>query len=209
LLLELVKYKPEPQAPVSGTNALRDAHAELELLRARIPSLRISGDDVAKVSVDGHLVAVGELVVLDPGPHAVEAELRQNGQVRRRQVELAEGQQGVEVIFRPEPKPLQPLRIERPQARVVRDSPGRTAYRRAAWIAGGASAVAAVVGTVAGLVARSKLESVRAKCHSDVCPPVLRGEVERARDIANISTTAFGIAAGNAVVCLTFTFASP
>jgi hypothetical protein len=202
LLARLASYPLAVDAPVPWVSAVRDARAELGSLRARVPSLRVSGTEVLRVSVDGKPAALGERIELDPGIHSVAAELT-SGRIVQRQVALVEGQQDLPVVFEPRVGPLSRTRQQAPK---LRDDVGRrpSAYRRAAWLTGGAGLAAAIVGSVVGVMASSRTSSLRSRCEGNACPRELQPDAERARDLANVSTAAFGIAGVNAVFSVTF-----
>ena len=205
-LTELLARAPEGTVPAAWNNAIRDGRAELEALRRRIPSVRIAKDQVASVSIDEIPVHAGELISLDPGEHVVRA-ISVDGRFSMRRLELREGEQNIVVLLTFARKPTtaspttttsttpttttstRPKRLE-----PFHLTPNKDAWRTSTWIAGGFALASATVGTIAGLVAKSQLDSVRKRCDGRVCPPELEGEVARARRLANVSTAAFGIA---------------
>jgi hypothetical protein len=185
-------------APAAWSNAMRDGRAELNALRLRIPSLRISSQGIASATLDGETVATDQTIEVDPGEHFVRG-WSSDGRLTLKRVVLSEGQKDVSIAltFEPVSRPKaagapQPRPAQLPAEREV-PRPHRTAF----WITGGAAVGAAVVGTVTGLVARSQSKSIRSQCEGNSCPAELQDDADRARLLANVSTAAFGVAGVN------------
>jgi hypothetical protein len=192
--------------PLAWSNAVRDARAELEALRTSIPSIRISGADVASATVDGTPAELERLIAVNPGRHIVRA-LARDGRITTQYVSLAAGDQGVVValVFAPLPKLVSPSASRTGEQRMTRRDPWKTS----AWITGGAALACAILGTVTGLIAQSRMASIRSECQGSQCPPSLEEEAERARSLANMSTAAFGVAAIDATFSLGFALIPP
>jgi len=202
-----------PDAPLSWQNAVRDGRAELEAIRARIPSLRISKAGVTAATVDGLPVSAGDLVRLNPGEHVVRG-YSLDGQFDERRLSLSEGQQDVAVILHFVPTKSAALGAPTQPARPLPPRPAESrrtdkSWQTAAWMTGGMALASAVVGTVTGLMARSEVKSIRARCEGSQCPPELQGASEHARQLANVSTVAFGIAGVDLGFSVTFLLLSP
>ncbi len=202
LLDELLTREPEQDAPTSWSNAFRDARAELGLIRGRIPSLRIMGSDLAQATIDGQPARVNEPIELNPGDYLVRG-WSKAGHITLRRVTLVEGQRSVVVNLSAEIAPVA-LGTWQAARRSDADRTPRHRYRQGAWIAGGAAVAAALVGSLTGLIARSKANAVRSRCDGNQCPRELTADAEEARDLANVSTTAFAIAGTNLAIGITF-----
>lgn len=205
LLEELREREAPPDAPLAWANATRDAKAELEAVRRRVPTIWVLGKDIQKASVDGAPVKLGTQVALNPGDHVV-AGTTHDGHFALQSVRLREGERDVIVrlsFTTPYPSSPQPALIPASPhvAEPVRADRG---YRRATWLTAGIALASAVVGVAAGLEAKSQLADVRASCTGDICPAELQGQADRARLLANVSTIAWGIAGANAAFSLTF-----
>jgi tetratricopeptide (TPR) repeat protein len=202
-LEKLLKADRQVGAPSSWENALRDARAELEALRGRIPSVRIRGHGAASATIDAKPVALDALVQLDPGKHIVRA-WSADGRFMARSIELGEGRQGVDVVLSFEvPAPLPPAKaVALPLAPPVANP--TQPWRTSAWITGAAALGSALLGSGLGLLAKSRLDAVRQNCDGSRCPGALEHDAREARRLANLSTVAFGLAGINATFCLTF-----
>ncbi len=183
-------------APAAWSNAVRDGRAELNALRRRIPSLRISSKGIASATLDGDSIPTEETIEVDPGEHVVRG-WSKDGRLTLRRIVLSEGQKELPIVLSfeqvgPASVP-QPVRRGEELSQEPAPGPSRTAF----WITGGAAVGAAVLGTVTGLVARSRSDAIHARCDGNACPPELQDDAERARLLANVSTAAFGVAGVN------------
>jgi hypothetical protein len=205
---------PVSDAPVSWDNALRDGRAELEALRRRIPSLRVLRAGVTSATVDDAPVQTGELIQLNPGWHVVRG-WSVDGRLGLRRISLGEGEQDVPVTLSFDDAveggaaPGKPQLTLTPLAPASGRSWSPNPWRTSAWITGGVAVASALVGTVTGLMAKSRFDSVRERCDGNHCPEELAAEADGARLLANVSTAAFGIAGVNAAFSVTFVLLPP
>jgi len=105
LLDQLLTRELEPDAPTSWSNAFRDALAELGLIRGRIPSLRITGSDLAQATIDGRPARINEPIELNPGAYLVRG-WSKTGHITLRRVALVEGQRNAIVNLSAEIAPI-------------------------------------------------------------------------------------------------------
>jgi hypothetical protein len=200
LLEELLRHELEANAPTAWINAVRDARAERGSIRSRIPSVRLVGVELARAAIDGRPAPINQPIDLNPGEHMIRG-WSNEGQLILRRITLAEGQQGTVVKLALEPATA--ARQAPVAATEIATSPA-TPYRRAAWISSGTAVVAALVGSVTGVMAYDRARAVRGRCDDNQCPRELAKPAEDATDMANLSTTAFGVAGVNAAISVAF-----
>lgn len=175
--------------------AIRDVCDErLAEVTARLPTVIFEGKDPAghdltdvTLVLDGAVVSRGVLgaeLTLDPGEHVARFEVPGAAAVERRYVltERDKGRRERIVVG------VAPSRAEPPREVVVAAPPSTSPLHTAGWLAIGAGAVGAGIGTAFGLVAIARNHDANCDA-SNVCDdPRLRSD---AREAANVSTIAF------------------
>lgn len=172
-----------------------------ESLKARIPSITVTlaseRPPGATITLDGHEVAVGKEVPVDPGSHVVEGRAENAAPVTK-QLDLVEGAHERVTID------LEARAIEKPVADEDDSGGGTMAPAVVAYVIGGAALAA---GGILGGLAFNQTEYVVDLCGGNRCPTEHAGEVALAQDYGTASTVLFavgglGVAAG---LVLTFT----
>ncbi len=199
VLQRVVAAPANSKEPPPFAVARREALGLLEDLKRRIPKVEVEvvgARGEPEVRIDGRLVESADGTrawEVDPGRHVVHVVVA--GESLTHEVSVDEGETERVVLRIPE-------RGDRPEdARrsvVAPSSEEASPVRTAAWWAAG---VGAAAGIVAGSVAYGRVRDVRSQCDGNVCPPSAQGEIDAARDWANVATLGFGVAlAGGAVL---------
>jgi hypothetical protein len=188
-LLERVAREPLPAAATEPMHrAQQEARAELEPLKARIPSivLRVTGAPTARIRVDRRPVEAGVPLDLDPGEHTVEVT----------------GDDVAPVV--------RTIRLQEGAARSVLElgPVQQGAARGPIWpgaVVLGVGVASVGVGAVTGAMAMSKASAIKENCVEEHCRPGDRSNGATAETLATVSTVAFvtaGVAAVGGVVLL-------
>lgn len=195
-------------------------------VEARIPTLRVEVvHGPGTVTIDGVAIPAAALTqprMLNPGKHVVVART-EGGVERRAEVLLVEGETKVVKLDLPAPEPVGPT-APPPKSFHEPPGPGSTAPKPApsdeglgtqrtfALVAGGVGVVGLVVGSWAGLSARSYRDQAASLCTlpGGLCPDQRGVDLkQKALDRADLSTVAFVVAgvalAGGVVLWLTDT----
>lgn len=200
--------------------AIESAAEEGQLLKARIPRLKIELDERASSEVEVWLdggklpgALIGVEIPCDPGEHRVEVRAPDQA-TRTQEILLGEGARetltmtlatppapsrsvvapvalGVRAPTQPEPLPVQAVATPRSQPSGV--------LRTMSWVAlasGGVSMGAGVVTSILALRERSQLDEV---CHPG-CPPAYGDDIERFRGLRTASYLTIGIGAAVAAL---------
>lgn len=187
----------DAKAPKPFVAAVKDAAAELEELRARIPAARVElkkadARDV-EITIDGKPARAGARVLLDPGAHDFVAKSR----ARRvdKTVTLSEGgsETVVELAFDEGKKPPV-VNVNRKQGGFL---PG------AILLAIGGAGVD--LGIVTGVIATVQSSKIKEGCVDDHCLATDADALDRARLLGNVSTGALvagGLVAATGIVLL-------
>jgi hypothetical protein len=183
--LEVTRMQLDRNALPVMRKAQSDAVAEREKLMPTIPSLEIhvegpAGDGVA-VAVDGKVLLpglVGEKRPVNPGKYRVEA--RRADTTVAQDVTIALGEAARTVLKLP---PLPPPPTER-----------MPPLRAGGWTAIGIAGAGVVAGSVAGLVAVAKGQSLLAECPRHMCPDAVTLGKTSSYDAARAASTAGFIA---------------
>jgi hypothetical protein len=188
---ETMRMPLDAGAPEAFRRAVADAHAEVELERARLARLELhlpaDAPAAAQLRLDGKLVPVALIGVprpVDPGSHRVE--VRAPGrQPYVNSVVLAEGgSQRLEVVLGAE-QSTEPA----PVASAATRSPGPPTLS-IVLLAGGAVAIAG--GAVTGGLALSHKSKLDEQC-SPGCPPSMASELDSFRLNRTLSYLGFGV----------------
>jgi hypothetical protein len=180
------------------------AAAAVSELDEQIPrlSVTVTGSDQPKVKLDGRLVSVplGEHEI-DPGPHDLEATAP--GMVpASRHLELDLGAREavlLELAPIPAPKPLPRLPKREPEPGSL--VPGMVFF--------GVSAAGFILGAIAGGVAVSRVDAIKAECDEDVCPDRLQEDADTAQTLSTVSNVGFVVGGAAAIVGLVLVIVRP
>jgi hypothetical protein len=201
-------YQPTAQA----------AQDELTALRSRVAWLSIDLGDVppdAELTVGGKPARLlGEPLPVVPGKVEIVATAR-DGRQARAEVHLAAGRESsvklklgetVTVGSPPEkaetpaaPAPSLPPPVS---AAATEPPPKSSGLRPLAWIAGGVGVAGLVGFGVLGALNNSKFHSLESKCPEGHCPPNLRDDIDRGRQLqtfANVSLIVGAVGLGTSV----------
>jgi hypothetical protein len=181
-LASVARIPPRAGESARANSARAEAAGIGASLGERIPRIVFEHAGVAPVvTVDGARVdSLDVPLLLDPGAHTVVF----NG--ASRELKLAEGQ-AVTISL------TSPLAPAVPPPAAPAEAPHGT--RGYFWAGAGLTAVAAGLGTVAGVVAIGKANSARQGCPDDQCLPSVHTPADEARTWSTVSTVSF-IAAG-------------
>ena len=198
-----VQKMQSPAPNAAFTQAVDAATQELALLMPRIPTLQIvvlgaEGQRV-EVAIDDRKLAdvlVGVDNPVDPGPHAIEVR-RENGEVERRSVRLAESERQVLEIELAAPALSAPPPVAPPQVREeptveVAPEPAVSSGRTLAYVVLGAGAAATAFGAVTGVIALDTRGDLEREC-SPGCPADMREPLDRYRSTRTLSYVGFGL----------------
>ncbi len=183
-----------PTEAPGAAEAIALAREELATLEPRIPAVRIDagGVSVIRVSVDGKRAKMrpGRTVLVDPGPHTVEATADDDRTARGR-VEAAEGK-------------THSLRLTFPE--LVSATPPPQSAMPPRWIAGGLllglGGASLVAGTVSGALSLAKEGELESACPGAVCAPSLQDDLDQVNLLANVSNTTLALGAASAIAGL-------
>jgi hypothetical protein len=239
LLVRAARWPLDSSAPPAFRAATQEAAAELEKLRSRIPTLKLSveNNQPAAIKLDG--VAVPPALVnvdrpLDPGPHLIEGTVSGTAILPQR-VRLAEAEHLEIVLQRPTGTTAAPAPADssassaanrdagRPPSEntvAVNDTKpaapltgGNETLRTAGWIALGVGAVGIGVGVVTGIVATSKHSDLDSECPDHRCSPAVQSDLDSFHAFRTASTAGYivGVIAlvGGAVLLLTSSKSAP
>jgi hypothetical protein len=194
-LYEKVAAEPVPRgAPDQFAKAVASARGELDILKLRVPSVRVSvsGAPAAqtRVTIDGAQVSSAEQDAgkqLDPGDHEVVAEAGGAASARKT-ITLTAGESAwVELVLQ---KPVKPSAAPAAGSRVP------------AVIAFGVGGAGVAVGAITGSLALVKINDIRSRCSADGhCLKSDQPEADKAKVLITASTVGFvaggvGLAAG-------------
>jgi hypothetical protein len=177
------------------------ATQELAQLMPRIPKLNVQvtaarAGETFEVYVDNRRMLaalVGADVPVDPGAHTVEVR-GADGKAVVRQISLSEGGREEVVVLLDEPQPP-PKVLTAPPPKVQTAAHSEDSSRETfGWVLLGTGAVAATVGTVAGVVALGKKSELDEVC-SPGCPPSHADTLDSYRLNRTMSYVGFAIGA--------------
>jgi hypothetical protein len=201
----------DANAPDAFRTAVREAEAELQMLRPRIPklTLALTGEGAQHpelvVKIDGNEVPHalrGVEMPFDPGKHQLMAQAP-GGERVQVQFVLAEKEREQVDVHVPAPAqqvaatPTQPVLT--PTLR--RDEPApppRSSWQKpAAFVAGGLGIAGLATGIVTGLMASSRHSTAASSCPDNVCPPGGSGwdDVQSFRTLRTVSTVGYVVGA--------------
>jgi hypothetical protein len=172
----------EPNEPETWQVARREAESELELLRPRIPTVRIV-TAAARVWLDGASIAT-RVLEIDPGEHEVVARMK-SGELVRKSFVIEEGERDLRIEL------VAPRRAA-PRPRPVADDPGKTQrIAGIALMATGGVLVSVGIGTgIAAVVKDGQLEDA---CTEGVCPEANRADVDAYYAVAHTTTVMLSV----------------
>lgn len=183
----LAEELPE-NAPDQFEKARAAAHAEVDLLIPRIPTVKVlvsaPAGTTAGVTIDGREIprARWARIELDPGDHTFEAKAL-GMRTATENVLVPEGARA-EVTLALTPVPAEPPPPPRPVAEPLPLFP--------AWIGLGAGGAALVVGAVTGGLHLAEARDLESRCRPDNrCPAADREAADDAQRLATISTVTF------------------
>jgi hypothetical protein len=200
-----------------------NARALLEPTKAKIAQLTITVEVLegvqAEVSIDGQPVPsalLGAARPTDPGEHTIEVSATGFLPIKRR-VALAPGQvESLVLSLVVDPAHAKPALADQTDAEptpaplaAAAAAPAASAENAAAsggmgklpaYLSWGAAAAALVVGAAFGWVAMDQKSDLDSVCPAMTCPPEQIDNLDAARTNATISTVAFGVGAGAAVL---------
>jgi hypothetical protein len=199
-------------------DAQRDAKAELEALRPRVPHLTVivegAGPPELTLRIDGQPVpaqAIGAPGLLDPGPHRIDAEA--GGVLKSSSVVLEVGQSSsVTLDLRPAERArgaTAPATPPAPPPPAPAPASGGSSRATLGWIGVGVGGAGIGLGAVVGVLALGKRSDLKdsGACTGGVCSPDKRSEVQSLDTLRMVSSVGFiaggVIAAGGLVLLFT------
>ena len=184
VLYQRIAAPAEPNEPETWQIARREAQSELELLRPRIPTVRIV-TPATRVWLDGASITT-RVLEIDPGEHEVVARMY-SGKLVRKSFVIEEGERDVRVEL------IAPRRAA-PRPRPVTEDPGKT--QRIAGIALMATGgVLVSVGIGTGIAAVAKDGELEEACTDGVCPEANRDDVDAYYAVAHTTTVMLSVGA--------------
>jgi hypothetical protein len=209
VLLAVARLKPKPTESERGKAARVEAEALAEQVRARIPSMilefapaLLSADrEALRLTIDGVPIPT-ELVGLErksnPGTHQIIARLG-SGEVRK-SVTLREGESSRVVLELASPAGADP----------AGGSQSGSPSKPLMYLGFGLAGAGLVLGTVAGVVAFGKADSISSYCTGTSCQPAAQPIVSSGRTWATVSTVSFiGAALGAGIGVVGILLAKP
>ncbi len=203
LFISIARMPAQPGEPPPVTSARGEALTMADSLEHRIPTLaiKITGpiDPSVSATVDGVAIAIELLEQprrVDPGAHTVV--VHAGGLDRMVDVTVAEGENKEISIEVPRPDSgaaVQPLPAPPPQPR-----PPPKRSHTIAWVGAGMVVTGVTAGTLTGLSAISKTNTLLDVCSGALCPPPYHDELQRAETMATLSTISFIFAAAGFVL---------
>ncbi len=207
--IEVANSAVSPREPAIFEAARAEAHAMVENLRPRIPSVTVYVEPIGlahELSFDGVVVPEGARSLpykLNPGTHLLVVQAPGYRSVSEH-VTLAEGQK-LELRARLVPNPPPPKlavappppqidpRIER--QRRVRDSldAEKEAGRMRGYVALGVGGAVLATGIATSVLAVVKTDEAKAQCIEDQCPASAQPEIDRANTISNVANVTLPI----------------
>ncbi len=202
VFLSIARIPVAPDEGEKSTAARTEAAQLADDLQKRIPTLMVkvttpAPNQTPHVSVDGvdvPAVALAAPRKLNPGKHDVVAKL-EGGPEEKASVELKEGETREVALA---VKPAGPGGAETPQKPAVET--GETHMNPLVYIGFGVGGAGLVVGSVTGVLAIKKANSVSSSCNGTSCPPSVKSDVTSGRTMATISTISFIVAGVGAAV---------
>jgi hypothetical protein len=211
-----------PESPSEAQKrASAEARALLDTYKPKIAQLTITVEVVAnvppQVAIDGQAVPVallGAARPTDPGEHLVEASASGFLPVKRH-ISLAPGQvetlalalvvdpasaQVDEQVAAAAPVPPPAAAATAPESTAAAPAAEGGMSRLPAYLSWGASGAALVVGIAFGWVAMDQKADLDRVCPGNICPPEQSSNLNAAQTNATISSIAFGVSAGAAVL---------
>jgi len=191
-----------------ATDARAESKSLADELRTRIPSIRVETtpqtSDEVRIFIDGAPVPPEAKDLprkLNPGVHTVSAET--HAAKATTSVNLLEGEnRSVTLTLAPKLTTASPGGAQSEHSnssKLTTDSP-----RNAGWLYGGlgVTGVGLVAGSVTGLLAISKTNTLADTCSGVHCPPSAADDISSAKTLGNVSTVAFAVAGAAAVTSL-------
>jgi hypothetical protein len=217
-LLAVIRIPPSPGEPQPFSDARGYARVLDDEVVKRIPQLRIKLQGVAAdgalhgatIAVDGVALPEGALLVpykVNPGHHVVTA--KADAAEGRAETTVAEREsKDVAVVLSASPHASgSPAATENPvgEPAVIPEEPPRQEGRdrglgAVAWIGFGVGAAGLATGAVTGILTFSDKSSIASRCNGNRCPPSTYADLSSANTLATVSTVAFVVGAGGAVV---------
>jgi len=221
-----VERSPSPATDAEAARAaVKEARAELEKLRQRIPTLTITvagpeaKDPTVEVQIDGRPLnpaLLGYPSPVDPGERVITLWVR-GRKVVHVAVALQEGDR-TPIVLRAAPTtasavpasaappPTAPTAAAGSPPSAAESAPRAGMDRRPiGWVTLGLGAAGLVTGVVAGLVAEERYDELSEHCPEDRCPPDYHDELDAFRRLRTVSTAGYvvggvGLAAGVTLV---------
>ena len=213
-VVQMPKAKDETDA---SDKARGDCGKLASDLAARIPSLSIRllapAGVASQVTVDGVALSTAALGIarkIDPGKHVViatangspearaEVDLKE-GESREVTLTLEAGKTGASTVTAPSTSGTSSAPSSSPSSSTPSSSTGSSSHALT-YVGFGVAGVGVVVGSVAGLLAFSKLSSAKDGCVDTRCPPSSQGGLDSSKTWGTLSTVAFIVGGVGATV---------
>ena len=204
IVLEVLPKDP----PMAYVQAQNEAKTELDALRKRIPILQIvtSGvpEESVRAAVDGRAAPIrDERIEINPGEHTVDVMSTRAKLPERKSILLTEGS-SERLVFQLVPGAGAPA-IATPMVPVVRGENTAAGSAVPGIAVLGMGAINVGIGGVMGILAKAKVDELKAKCNNDVCLPQDAPVADAARMMGNIATVnlivgALGIVGGTTLL---------
>lgn len=169
-----------------------EAGRELEILKARIPTLQVSVTGVpvgeAQVFVNGAPIGEGKRE-LNPGTYRVEIRRRSGAPPIVRTIVLVEGKPEVIAID-----------LGAPAGGGGGGGGGGMGWILPGAVAGGVGVIGLAMGAITGGLSLAKVSDIKKSCAGNTCPASLKSDGDTARLLGNLSTAGFVIGAAGIAV---------
>ncbi|HEY3499812.1 MAG TPA: hypothetical protein VGK73_34210 [Polyangiaceae bacterium] len=189
------------------------AREQVESLRPRVPTLALQVPEPAPpglvVERDGLILqgaSLGVPLPVDPGEHVIVARLPGRGE-RRLTVTLSPGETKQLVLELPRESPAPSAAGSAPTGAPPSEANG-SKLRNWGWGLGAAGLTGVLVGSVTGMVVLKKKATVTDHCLGSACDAEGKSAADSGRNLATVSTVAFGVGVTAAVASVVILIAT-
>lgn len=205
----LAKAQAEKEGGTDAELTVANAKKHLDVLRIRVPSLRVSKPSApgARLFVDGEAASFDAAIPLDPGAHAIVVDAPEHAKLER-SVTLVDGAV-VPLVVDPKLVPLP--KSEQPKANPIATTDVPPPDRTWTWVLGGVGVASlAGAGVFYGLRA-SALHEVESTCDSNGtnCDPSKRSLDDRGRTYTMVGNVFLGVGIASVGAAITIYALSP
>lgn len=206
VLLSVERMPPNATESPKAANARLEARKMADLLRERIPAIRIVFNPAPQappqVTIDGTPIPPEALATprkVNPGNHVVVAD--SNGSHATASVLLVEREvRTVALSFEPPGSSANQATSPTRSDTTRPPEPDRAGPTPWFYVGLGTAGVGIVVGTITGALALSKASTLESECTGSACPRSAESDLNSSRTMGTVSTIAFGVAGAGLVI---------